>query len=123
MPAVFAALALVAAPPELPPWVYEQARREAVSVVVIETDQVEGLHGRDSGVCRIEGRIVAVERGPHAVGERLTLDVSCIGPDWRPRPGPFPGYPEAMLTDTASGRAWLDADDRLVRRGYDPLTP
>ena len=121
MPASLIALALVAAPMDLPPHVYERARREAVSVVVIEAERIEGLNGRTSGACTVSGRITAVERGPHRVGERLTLAVPCIGPRYQARPGPWPGYPEATMTGSSRGRAWLDAGDGLVRRGYDVL--
>lgn len=123
MPASLIALTLFAAPAELPPYVYERARREAVSVVVIEVERVIGLAGEISGACHVEGRITAVERGPRAVGEHLTLDVPCVGARWVPRPGPWPGFPEAQMTGSRRGRAWLNAGDRLVRRGYDILDP
>jgi hypothetical protein len=121
MPASLIALALVSAPMDLPPYVYERARREAVSVVVIEAERVEGLNGRTTGACTVSGRITAVERGPHQVGERLSLAVPCVGPAYQARPGPWPGYPEATMTGSTRGRAWLDAEDGLVRRGYDVL--
>jgi len=37
-------------------------------------------------------------------------------------PGPWPGFRIATLSRTASGRAWLDADGRLVQRGFDIVT-
>jgi hypothetical protein len=100
-------------PAELPPHYYDQIRAQAAAVIVIDVAAVEAGPARPGGyaTCQVEGRVTAVE-----------LAVPCITPDWDPVPGPWPGFRIATLSRTASGRAWLDADGRLVQRGFDIVT-
>ncbi len=109
---------------ELPPHVYERARAEATSVVVVRVTSVGGIpNGADQGPCALEGAVTDVERGDaHAVGDTLRIDVPCVSSDWTPRPGPFPGYDETVLPYVDSVRLWLK-DGRLVLRGLEEAPP
>jgi len=112
-------------PAELPPHYYDQIRAQAAAVIVIDVAAVEAGAARPGGyaTCQVEGRVTAVERGgQHTAGQPIRLAVPCITPDWDPVPGPWPGFRIATLSRTASGRAWLDADGRLVQRGFDIVT-
>ncbi|MCZ8193100.1 hypothetical protein [Brevundimonas sp.] len=112
-------------PAELPPHYHDQIRAQAAAVIVIDVAAVEAGPARPGGyaTCQVEGRVTAVERGgQHTAGQPIRLAVPCITPDWDPVPGPWPGFRIATLSRTASGRAWLDADGRLVQRGFDIVT-
>jgi len=114
---------ILAPPPmELPPYVYIEARKAAASVVVIDVATITGLNGATSGVCTLNGTVTAVEHGEaFAPGQTITVAVPCIGPTWEPRAGPWPGYRDSEFMRTTQGRAWLDAQGGLVRRGFDIL--
>lgn len=112
-------------PAELPPHYCDQIRAQAAAVIVIDVAAVEAGAARPGGyaTCQVEGRVTAVERGgQHTAGQPIRLAVPSITPDWDPVPGPWPGFRIATLSRTASGRAWLDADGRLVQRGFDIVT-
>lgn len=112
-------------PPELPPHYYEQIRAQAAAVVVLDVAAVEAGPASAGGyaTCQVEGVVTAVERGGrHTAGQPIRLAVPCITPDWDPVPGPWPGFRIATLSSTATGRAWLDGDGRVVQRGFDILT-
>ena len=111
-----------AAAAELPPYVYEQARERAQSVLVIAVSHVERLpRGVLQGGCVITGVVEAVERGAaHTVGQTVSVSVPCIDDDWEPRAGPFPGYDENRLERVKSARIWLTGA-ALALRGLDSL--
>lgn len=114
---------ILAPPPmELPPYVYEQARKNAASVVVIDVTTIQPLSGGTQGSCRLEGVVASVERGDRlSAGQAITVAIPCISPAWRPMPGPWPGFMDRDFIQTTQGRAYLDARGRLVQRGFDIL--
>lgn len=109
---------------ELPPAVYEQARTEATSVVVVRVISVGAIpNGADRGPCALQGVITDIDRGDaYEVGDTLHIDVPCVSSDWTPRPGPFPGYSALPLTLVREARLWLK-DGRLVLRGLEEVAP
>lgn len=109
---------------ELPPYVYERARAEATSVVLVRVTSVGAIpNGADQGPCAFQGVVTDVERGDdHAVGDTLNIDVPCVSADWTPRPGPFPGYPEVSLSMVRGARLWLK-NGQLVLRGLEDTLP
>lgn len=109
---------------ELPPHVYERARAEATAVVVVRVTSVGAIpNGADRGPCALEGVVTGVERGrAYAVGDALRVDVPCVGPNWRPRPGPFPGYDASVLPYVRDARLWLN-DGELALRGFEEAAP
>ena len=119
------AMATMAAPAmarELPPWVYEQAREGAGTVVVLRVTSVTALPpGQPRGACTLQGDVEAVERGAVAIGQEVTLAVPCIGPDYEGMPGPFPGYDQVGLMSVQRVRVWMTGG-RLVQRGLDAIT-
>jgi hypothetical protein len=114
----------VAAPAaaELPPYVYEQARREADTVLVLTVSELSRLaQGETEGACRLTGRVDGVERGEApAAGQTVNVDLPCVSKDYTPMPGPFPGYDQDALGKVAHVRVWLK-DGALVRRGLDVI--
>lgn len=127
MPALAGALALAAmgapaAARELPPWVYEQARAAAGTVVVLRVTAVQALPpGEAQGTCELQGVIESIERGAATEGQEVTLSVPCIGPEFEPMPGPFPGYDQDGLLAAERVRVWMSGG-QLVRRGLDFVT-
>ena len=125
--ATLAALPLLAlaapAAAELPPQVYERARAEAASVILVRIAGVDRPRAPfASGSCTLRGRVTAVERGAaYRPGQQVAIALPCIGARYRAMPGPFPGYDAARLGDARRGRLFLDGAGALVRRGYDPL--
>lgn len=119
--ATSAALVAGAARAELPPYVYEQERAAADTVVVIDVDRVGGPSWREAkGTCVVRGRIVSVERGARRPGERAEFRVACVTPRWRPMPGPFPGYQVAWLREQRRLKVWATGE-QAVRRGLEPV--
>lgn len=119
------ALCFLAASPalaELPPYVYEQERKSATSVVVVDVETIGRLpRGQTQGSCLVKGRVAAVERGDaYKTGDHFELPIPCIGAKWQPMPGPFPGYQEAGLAKVRHGRFYI-RNSRLVRRGFDAI--
>lgn len=104
---------------ELPPQVYQQARDNAGSVVVLQVDSVQRLPaGQTQGACRLTGVITGVERGSAREGQTIVVAVPCISPAWEPRPGPFPGYRHDVLGRAERVRVFMTGGV-LVRRGLD----
>ena len=119
--AASAALVAGAARAELPPYVYEQERAAADTVVVIDVDRVSGPSAREAkGLCVLRGRIVSVERGDWRPGEAATFYVACVTPRWQPMPGPFPGHQVAWLREQRRLKIWARGD-QAVRRGLEPV--
>ena len=119
-------LAATAAPAwaELPPYVYEQARAEADTVMVITVREVIGLpDGQDSGTCVVRGVVAEIERGDrHAVGDAVSIDAPCVGPTYQPMPGPFPGYDAGALKTVQRVLVFLKDGD-LAPRGLEDRSP
>ncbi|HQS09652.1 MAG: hypothetical protein B7Y12_11150 [Rhizobiales bacterium 24-66-13] len=105
----------------LAPHYYEQARREAASVIVIAvravTSPSEGF-----GTCRVTGQVKAVERGAaHAVGQDITLAVPCRKAGAQPPLGGTIYQDVDALRATPFGRAYLDAQGALALSQYEML--
>lgn len=106
---------------ELPPYVYEQARAGARTVVVLRVTEVQAMpEGQAQGSCTLVGEVESVERGVVALGQEVTVMIPCIGPTWEPMPGPFPGYQQDGLMTAERVRVWMTSG-QLVRRGLDFL--
>ena len=120
---LIAAAAIAPSPAELPPWVYQRARDEAASVIVINVNSITGLNGAERGACAVNGRVTAVERGnEYSVGEHVVFSVPCVGANWQPHPGPWPGFQERPFMGTERGRVWMSGG-AMVLRGFDVLRP
>ena len=119
-------LAATAAPAwaELPPHVYEQARAEADTVMIIDVSEVVGLgDGQATGTCVVRGVVSEIQRGDrHAVGDAVSVDAPCVGPNYQPMPGPFPGY-DARALKTVQRALVFMKDGELVRRGLEDRSP
>lgn len=104
---------------ELPPRVYQEARANAASVVVLRVTQFDRLPaGQTQGTCRLVGVVERIERGSAPVGQQVVLGVPCISPAWEPRPGPFPGYRHDVLSSAQRVRVHMTAGT-LALRGLD----
>lgn len=123
---IAAALAASAAPAwaELPPYVYEQARAEADTVMIIDVSEVVGLaDDEDSGTCVVRGTVSEIQRGDrHAVGDEVAVDAPCIGQNFPAMPGPFPGYNAKALKAVQRVLVFMK-DGELVRRGLEDRSP
>ncbi|RZJ17550.1 MAG: hypothetical protein EON91_08995 [Brevundimonas sp.] len=105
---------------ELPPYVYERARAEADTVMIIAVHEVAGLaDGQARGTCVVRGVIEEVQRGDrHALGDEVAVDTPCIGPTYQSMPGPFPGYDAQALKAMQRALVFLK-DGELVARGLE----
>lgn len=106
----------------MPPYVYENARRDAASVIVLEVQAVtppaEGY-----GACRVEGVVRQVERGTALQpGGRVTLDVPCVQPGAQPPIGGTIYQSVPTLAASRFGRAWLNGAGEVVLSQYQVLT-
>ena len=107
----------------LPPQHYEEARRTADTVVVIEVDHVsQPPMTQGFGECAVQGRVIGVERGAqYRVGAPIRLAVPCR---FAAAPTPVGAvlYREFEVLQRARyGRAYLDASGRLALSQYDIL--
>jgi hypothetical protein len=105
----------------MPPYVYESARNNAASVLVIAVDKVTAPK-REFGNCAVEGTVRTVERGAaYKVGEKVTIDVPCAKPDAFPPIGGtiYQNVPD--LKASKFGRAYLDGDGKVVLSQYEQL--
>lgn len=121
--AMAAGLAILAGPAaaELPPQVYQQARDNAGSVVVLRVQSVRRLPaGQTQGSCILTGEVTTVERGTIPEGQVVVVEIPCISPAWQPIPGPFPGYRHDVLGRAERARVFMTGGV-LVRRGLDIL--
>lgn len=121
--AMAAGLATAAGPAaaELPPQVYQQARDNAGTVVVLRVQSVRRLsEGQTQGACALTGVVTDVERGSMPEGQAVVVAIPCISPAWQPMPGPFPGYRHDVLGRAESVRVFMTGGV-LVRRGLDIL--
>ncbi|GGC62514.1 hypothetical protein [Chelatococcus reniformis] len=104
----------------LPPRFYEQARQNAVDVVVIRVAQV-GAPPEPTGFgpCAVTGTVLRVERGTaHRAGERIVLQVPCARLGARAPIGPVLYQPIARLRAGRYARAYLDAHGLLTLSQY-----
>ncbi len=106
----------------MPPYVYENARRDAASVIVLEVQAVtppaEGY-----GACRVTGVVRQVERGTALQpGGRVTLDVPCVQPGAQPPIGGTIYQSVPTLAASRFGRAWLNGAGEVVLSLYQVLT-
>lgn len=118
--AVWLALGAGPAAALMPPYVYENARRDAASVVVLRVRKVTTPAG-GYGACRVSGVVRKVERGPLRPGMVLRLDVPCVKPGAQPPLGGTIYQPVAALVRAPYGRAWLDAGGLVVLSQYEQL--
>ncbi|MFG1425655.1 hypothetical protein [Roseixanthobacter glucoisosaccharinicivorans] len=105
----------------LAPQYYEQARKEAASVIVIAVNAVtppsEGY-----GACQVNGQVKAVERGAaYAVGQDVTLAVPCRKAGAQPPLGGTIYQDVDALRAAPFGRAYLDAQGALALSQYEML--
>lgn len=118
-------LALPALAPDahalLAPQYYEQARREAASVIVLEVNAVT-LPEEAYGLCQVTGTVRRVERGSaFEVGQAARIGVPCATPDARPPLGGTIYQETARLKAAPYGRAYLDAAGGLALSQYEML--
>lgn len=110
------ALALMA------PQYYEQARREAASVIVIKVANVEGPGPEGYGTCAVRGTVAKVERGAaYKAGQAVSLGVPCARPGVQPPIGGTIWQGVEALKVAPYGRAWLDAEGKVVLSQYQRL--
>lgn len=116
-----AAVLLVGAPPAfalMSPQVYATARDGAKSVIVLAVEGVT-LTPRAFGTCAVTGTVKVVERGEaYTVGQKVTLDVPCAKPDALPPIGGTIYQETDKLQASKFGRAYLDAEGKLVLSQY-----
>jgi hypothetical protein len=106
----------------MPPYVYEAARRDAASVIVIAVQKV--TPPRESfGACTVAGTVARVERGTaYKPGQAVSITVPCAGPGASPPLGGTIWQPVDTLAKSRFGRAYLDAAGQVVLSQYEQLT-
>lgn len=116
-----AAVLLAGAPPAfalMSPLVYESARNEAKNVIVVAVEAVAVMQ-RAFGTCTVTGTVKLVERGTtFSVGQKVELGVPCAKPDASPPLGGTIYQEVAKLQASKFGRAYLDAEGKLVLSQY-----
>lgn len=119
--ALAAVLLLSGAAPALAlmsPQVYATARDGAKSVIVLAVEAVT-ITPRAFGTCAVTGTVKVVERGTaYAVDQKVTLDVPCARPNALPPLGGTIYQETDKLQAAKFGRAYLDADGKLVLSQY-----
>lgn len=110
------ALALMA------PQYYEQARRDAPSVLIIKVASVEGPGPEGYGTCTVRGVVAKVERGTaYKAGQAVSIGVPCARPGVQPPIGGTIWQGLEALKAAPYGRAWLDAEGKVVLSQYGRL--
>lgn len=105
----------------MPPYVYESARNEAKSVIVLAVDGV-AVTPRMFGTCTVSGTVKVVERGTaFGLGQKVELAVPCAKPDASPPLGGTIYQEVARLKAAKFGRAYLDAEGKVSVSQYYPL--
>lgn len=106
----------------MPPYVYENARRDAASVVVVRVITVTTPAG-GYGVCQVNGVVRRVERGAaYKPGMALMLDVPCVKAGAQPPLGGTIYQPVETLAKSRYGRAWLNTQGQIVVSQYQQVT-
>ncbi len=119
-------LALLLAGPAfaaLPPQYYEQARRDAADVVVIEVREVAPPPlAPGFGACTVSGRVIGVLRGEaYQQGADIQIDVPCMHQGARVPIGGVLYKPFETLRESPYGRAYLN-DGALALYQYEMLS-
>ncbi|QRG07366.1 hypothetical protein EZH22_02835 [Xanthobacter dioxanivorans] len=105
----------------MPPYVYENARADAKSVIVIAVEKVDAPR-REFGTCTVSGTVKVVERGTaFTAGQKVEIAVSCARKDASPPLGGTIYQQQETLVKSKFGRAWLDADGKVVLSQYEQL--
>ncbi len=105
----------------MPPYVYETARKEAASVIVIAVEKVE-VPRKGFGNCAVAGTVKVVERGTaYTVGQAVTLAVSCAVAGATTPIGGIIWQPVEKLKASRFGRAYLDAAGAVAMSQYEQL--
>lgn len=100
------------------PQVYATARDGAKSVIVVAVEAVT-ITPRAFGTCAVTGTVKVVERGTaYTVDQKVTLDVPCARPNALPPLGGTIYQETDKLQAAKFGRAYLDADGKLVLSQY-----
>lgn len=100
------------------PQVYATARDGAQSVIVLAVEGVVPPQ-RAFGTCGVTGTVKVVERGSaFTAGQKVTLDVPCACPNALPPLGGTIYQETDKLQASKFGRAYLDADGKLVLSQY-----
>ena len=110
------ALALMA------PQYYEQARREAASVIVMKVAKVEAPARQGYGTCTVQGTVTHVERGSvYTPGQAVAIGVPCAQAGAQPPIGGTIWQDFDALKAAPYGRAWLDGEGKVVLSQYERL--
>ena len=106
----------------MPPYVYAEARDNAVSVLVFEVNQVLPPPG-NMGNCVVEGTVLTVERGTaYSAGDAIKLSVNCLGEYTEDVPvGGTIWQDTEELAESKFGRAYLDGAGGVVLDQYEQL--
>lgn len=105
----------------MPPYVYEAARKDAKSVIVIAVEKVE-LPRREFGTCIVDGTVRIVERGDaFKDGQKVSLAVPCAKEGAAPPLGGTIYQAAEKLVTSKFGRAFLDATGKVVLSQYEQL--
>jgi hypothetical protein len=116
---MFAAPALAA----LPPQYYDQARRDATDVIVIEVAEVGQPPVTGYGNCTIRGRVIGVLRGHrYQRGYSAVIQVPCRYERSQTLVGGILYQTFEQLRTYPYGRAYLDASGQLALSQYEPLS-
>lgn len=122
---VFVVALLIAAPAFalLPPQVYEQARRDATDVIIIEVSDVDEPPISGYGQCAVRGRVIGVLRGQrYQRGYSAIVQVPCRHDSARTPIGGMIYQSFEQLRTYPYGRAYLDASGQLALSQYEPLS-
>ncbi|MFG1379701.1 hypothetical protein [Xanthobacter autotrophicus] len=105
----------------MPPYVYEAARRDAASVIVIAVQGVKPPQ-ESYGACTVTGSVARVERGTaYKAGQAVSIAVPCARPGATPPIGGTIWQPVERLEKARFGRAYLDAAGQVVLSQYELL--
>ncbi|BAF86231.1 hypothetical protein AZC_0233 [Azorhizobium caulinodans ORS 571] len=105
----------------LPPKYYDQARRQAANIIVLEVAAV-AEPAEPFGTCAVSGHVRKVERGKlYAPGAAVTVGVPCRKPGAQPPLGGTIYADVGALRAATYGRAYLDARGNLLLSQYQML--
>lgn len=105
----------------MPPYVYEAARDDAASIIVVTVEKVTPPRG-EFGKCAVAGTVAKVERGAaYAAGQKVTLDVPCAKENASPPIGGTIYQLIPKLEAAKYGRAYLDKDGKVTLSQYELL--
>lgn len=105
----------------MPPYVYETARKDAASVIVIAVEKVE-VPRKGFGSCIVGGTVKVVERGTaHVVGQAVTFAVPCATATATPPLSGTIWQQAETLKASKFGRAYLDAAGAVTLSQYQQL--